>query len=284
MPFPFAPAAALLGAGLNFLTDSQNSNKMAEMSKYNTDATIAAQKEMADKAYSRNLEQWNRENAYNSPTEQMLRLKRAGMNPMLLAGSGSIGANSAARGQAAPTYNPSYNYQAAMTPKIDTMGLMSSVQDLAMGKAQINKVKEETAILREEKTIRAVEALTAVMSEKNVPSIVEATLRKLLADATLSESSASLASGSLKYDLDYRKSLSAEKATSARRASKELEEFFPVDVKSKELQRELLEMQRDTGKIDLDMLKKLGIDQKANTWLKIFGRKAPGLFEYFMKP
>lgn len=36
-----------------------------------------------------NLEQWNRENAYNDPTAQMQRLRNAGLNPDLVYGSGS---------------------------------------------------------------------------------------------------------------------------------------------------------------------------------------------------
>lgn len=270
--FPFAPIAGLLGAGLNFFTERDNSQRASEMSKYNTDATIKAQKDAADLAYRRNLEQWNRENSFNNPATQMQRLKSAGMNPMLAAGSGTIGANSAANGASAPVINPSYNYQASMTPRIDHLGLMTTVQNLAMGKAQINKVNEETGILKQEKTIRAFDALLASLKEENAPDIVKAFMRKLLADTEISETSAKLQTGSLQHDLAYRKAISARESTSASRQADEFKKQFPEDVKIKLLQREILEQQKGEGQINLKMLQDIGIDKNAPTWLKLFGR------------
>jgi len=43
--------------------------------------------EEAEKAYRRNLEQWERENAYNDPSAKMARLKAAGLNPNLAYGN-----------------------------------------------------------------------------------------------------------------------------------------------------------------------------------------------------
>ena len=44
--------------------------------------------EEAEKAYARNIEQWQRENAYNDPSAQMARLKAAGLNPNMVYGTG----------------------------------------------------------------------------------------------------------------------------------------------------------------------------------------------------
>lgn len=55
----------------------------------------------AEKAYQRNLEMWNKQNAYNSPSAMMQRLEDAGINPQLAAGSLSAGAASTP-----PAYNP----------------------------------------------------------------------------------------------------------------------------------------------------------------------------------
>lgn len=52
----------------------------------------------ANKAYKQQkadaLANWNLQNAYNSPVEQMKRLKAAGLNPMLVYGSGNVTGNS----------------------------------------------------------------------------------------------------------------------------------------------------------------------------------------------
>lgn len=46
-------------------------------------------KELVEQQNKLNIEQWNRENAYNAPIEQMRRLKAAGLNPNLIYGNGA---------------------------------------------------------------------------------------------------------------------------------------------------------------------------------------------------
>jgi hypothetical protein len=53
--------------------------------------TIGAQKRAATKAYQRQKEFWNMQNAYNTPKAQMERLKAAGLNPALMYGQGNTG-------------------------------------------------------------------------------------------------------------------------------------------------------------------------------------------------
>lgn len=63
--------------------------------------TNAANEEMQQQQNKWNLEQWNRNNAYNHPAAQMQRLKAAGLNPDLLYGQNAGGAmgNSASPAQ-----------------------------------------------------------------------------------------------------------------------------------------------------------------------------------------
>jgi hypothetical protein len=51
----------------------------------------AFEKEEAELAYQREVEMWNMQNEYNSPTEQMRRYKDAGLNPWLIYGQGTPG-------------------------------------------------------------------------------------------------------------------------------------------------------------------------------------------------
>lgn len=60
----------------------------------------AAKRELAEYAYTKDLEQWNRENEYNTPESQMRRLAEAGLNPNLVYGSGA--------GQSVAAKSPSY--------------------------------------------------------------------------------------------------------------------------------------------------------------------------------
>lgn len=82
------------GAGvLGSILNSVNSNK-------NTKRWIKSQAEENEKAYQRNIEQWNRENDYNSPAKAMQRLRDAGLNPNLAYGSPNVSSPSP---QASPT-------------------------------------------------------------------------------------------------------------------------------------------------------------------------------------
>lgn len=65
-------------------------DKNMEMARWQNDRN----RENAEWVYNKNLEQWNRENEYNSPAAQMQRYKEAGLNPNLM--YTSAGSNTAA--------------------------------------------------------------------------------------------------------------------------------------------------------------------------------------------
>lgn len=111
----------------------------ADVARENTNKTNLANQKLAEYQYSKDLEMWNRGNAYNDPMAQMQRLKKAGLNPNLVYGSGSpVGMQA---GQL-PKYNAptmSYNYQ----PAVDPSAMLSAFQDYRLGNAQISNVKEQ---------------------------------------------------------------------------------------------------------------------------------------------
>lgn len=144
MPFPFAPIAAALGSGLGFLTGQSNINAQERVSRENTDKTIAANKAAAELAYQRDMAQWDRSNAYNSPGEQMKRLKMAGLNPMLAYGSGSVAGNSSGQSPTMSTPEQNYNYSPKGIAPIDTMGPLMAMQNYQLVKAQTDAVKATT--------------------------------------------------------------------------------------------------------------------------------------------
>lgn len=90
-------AGGLLGAGLGAL------------SGFGDDASNAEAQKAAKSANDMNLAYWNMQNTYNSPVEQMARLKEAGLNPMLVYGSGNVTGNSSSSITSAQTYANKYN-------------------------------------------------------------------------------------------------------------------------------------------------------------------------------
>lgn len=82
----------------------------------------------ATKAYNRGVEQWNRQNAYNTPSAQMTRMRQAGINPDLAATGGltqgmssfSTPPAASAPGGVSPVGSPDYNmaYRNAMEARL----------------------------------------------------------------------------------------------------------------------------------------------------------------------
>lgn len=117
-----------------------------QTSKENTNKTIAAQKSESELAYQRSIEQWNRQNAYNSPEAQMQRFKAAGLNPHLIYGQGNPG-----NANAFPTYQPANiqykyaagNYGAAIGSILPTlMAVGTWMQDMRLKDQQLKSGAE----------------------------------------------------------------------------------------------------------------------------------------------
>nr|QJB20890.1 MAG: DNA pilot protein [Microvirus sp.] len=109
----------------------------------------AQSRKMADYEFSNNLKMWNLQNAYNSPAQQMQRLKDAGLNPNLVYGNGAVG-NTAGN---LPQYNaPTLDYSA--TDVIQSAGGVLSqfvnLQKVAMEKevlaAQAESIRQRTVL------------------------------------------------------------------------------------------------------------------------------------------
>lgn len=92
---------------------------------------------LADYTYQKDLAMWNTQNLYNSPSEQMKRLKLAGLNPNLVYGNGVTG-------------NTTGNYPRFQTPEInakqpvmDFLSMYANYQDMQIRQAQINNLNAQ---------------------------------------------------------------------------------------------------------------------------------------------
>lgn len=86
-----------------------------------------------------NLAQWQREMAYNTPANQMKRLREAGLNPHLVYGTGSVTGNTtgnAPRAEGATMQNPLAGLQAP-----EFMGVLGDYIGIKEKNAQIDNIK-----------------------------------------------------------------------------------------------------------------------------------------------
>lgn len=125
---------ALIGLGTTIYAANRTKAAQERANQYNKDA--------ADLAYQRDLEMWNRMNAYNDPAAAFARLQNAGLNPNMMYGGGS---GPGAAGQAAAAPKSPIPHYGMVTPMAASLPqVLGQYQDFQMRKAQIDNVKAQT--------------------------------------------------------------------------------------------------------------------------------------------
>lgn len=122
----------------------------ARQARKNQERQNRANQQLSEYTYKRDLEMWNKGNEYNAPEAQMSRLKAAGLNPMMVYGSGNAGGMTHAT---LPKYQkPEYSYN---VPAVDVGGTIQQFQDWSIKQAQIDnlnaqrRVTEANAVIKE---------------------------------------------------------------------------------------------------------------------------------------
>lgn len=145
------PVGNLIGQGINAINTGKTNQRDRQHQEYMY--WLQRNNDVAD---------WDKQNAYNSPQEQMKRLQQAGINPNLVYGSGS-----ATGGTASPVHSTGTSSWRSETPKFDfgtpIQQGMQSYFDVQMKNATLDNLKaQNTAIINEaalkEAQTRSVEA------------------------------------------------------------------------------------------------------------------------------
>lgn len=130
----------------------QDTNKAnMEIAKYQAQW----QQQENEKAYQRSLKMWNLQNEYNSPTQQMARIRTAGLNPNLVYGNGVTG-NSAG---STPQYEPAkFNAPTMQAYRGWNLGISDATsQYLAYRtvKAQVDNMEAQNSLIRQQTATEA---------------------------------------------------------------------------------------------------------------------------------
>ena len=152
--------APFLGAGATAGLQIGAGRKNRKNARYMQEQQNIANMNMAEYAYSKDLEQWNRANAYNTPAEQMKRLKEAGINPHMVYGSGSVSQNAVS----SPSYNAPRIEKTAYPRDLSGLNALAPYLDISMRQAQVDnvkantdKIKSDTAINDLDRTLKEIE-------------------------------------------------------------------------------------------------------------------------------
>lgn len=139
--------SSLLGSIAGAIGQNRLVNKQIEAQKRENQLNREYNLMLARQQNQWNLEQWQRENDYNSPTSQMARLRAAGLNPDLMYGQGSTG-NSAGSPEMTSGAPSEPNDMSAMLSKRSFGQTMQQIidkeQQRRMNEAQIEAIKANT--------------------------------------------------------------------------------------------------------------------------------------------
>jgi hypothetical protein len=116
--------------------------------------------ELSKYQYSKDLEMWNRQNAYNAPVNQMARYAEAGLNPNIVATQGSPG-----NATEMPRYNsPTVSFDQKIPMVMD---ILQTFADLGIKQATRDKILEETRAVKDNNDLTAIQKVYWAQNEYN---------------------------------------------------------------------------------------------------------------------
>ena len=198
--------AGLLGSLFGGASNKKAAKVAAKQSEKNLQTQINYARESADLEWRRNLEQWNRENAYNDPSQVIQRLQNAGLSPALALGN--YGGNTAAS-------SPSYSMGDIDASKVKSSGaghmaqafgqfltgmmpaameIMNRRRDLDLKDTQETNIAADTDVKTTAADLNRVEAFTRQMNGLMdfASKHFDYNMKRRLTDNTLEMASANL--------------------------------------------------------------------------------------------
>lgn len=165
----------------------QDTNKVnMEIAKYQAQW----QQQENEKAYQRSLNMWNLQNEYNSPTQQMARIRAAGLNPNLVYGNGVTGNSSGST----PQYEPAkFNAPTMQAYRGWNLGISDAIsQFLAYRtvKAQVDNMEAQNSLIRQQTATEATKQANIAASTSR--SEFDLNMAKELKDVSVSSAIADM--------------------------------------------------------------------------------------------
>ena len=229
--------SALGNLGSNLLQNSGNRRSQKRAARYN-------------------LELWQRQNAYNHPSEQMKRLREAGLNPHMIYG----GTPSSATGNAGDI-SPMKGHEVRFDNPLRDINMFA---DYDLKNAQTDNVKSQNDVNEQQAILTA--AQTADTVAKGAKSKVEAEIAKELKQTSVDAAKEELRQKrheTIRRDLDN--------TLKSKTLKDNIEKIYYETQMAKKTMRGK-ELDNTIKQLEID-LKKLGIEKNDPWFFRIFGRK-----------
>lgn len=235
------PAGAIIGAAAPVIGSLFNIGRGRRQYRRNIQSM--------NHAHSLNKQMFDYQNAYNTPTEQMKRLKQAGLNPALMYGQGNTG-NASGYPQVSPPENP-----------VDNADATGIVNGLAQGATMALQKQQQSNLEAQEKETKSRTVLNAI-------------------EAAVKGGTQEEAKGLVRYQLENLKSDNKNKLQSLKNLQI-TEKSLNKDLTRKQIEIEDARILKAMNKLDLNHMQKQGISRLDPTIVKIAWRIANGVDDIF---
>lgn len=207
------------------------------------------------------LQDWNRQNEYNSPLAQMQRLKAAGLNPHLMYGKGEVGNAQSIRPAESKAWNPT-------APQVNTTPVMSAYYDSQLKEQQVDLLKKEQTLKTNQAMLQSLQA--AQLTLKNRLSETQVKYADQLAQSSLevmNQNARKLSTSTEVMLKDYE----LREAQTAANLSEAISRNLTRDIGRTKAQEEINNL-RKTGILqnwEIE-LSKQGLTPKDAVWIRVF--------------
>lgn len=148
------------------------------------------QQQENEKAYQRSLNMWNLQNEYNSPTQQMARIRAAGLNPNLVYGNGVTGNSSGSTPQYEPAKFNAPTMQAYRGWNLGISDAISQFLAYRTAKAQVDNMEAQNNLIRQQTATEATKQANIAASTSR--SEFDLNMAKELKDVSVSSAIADM--------------------------------------------------------------------------------------------
>lgn len=223
------------------------------------------------------LADWNMQNAYNSPEQQMLRLKSAGLNPNLVYGNG-------ATAEASMPRQSTISGSARPAPQLDVNGTISTYYNSQLQSQTVDNLKRQNELMAKDAVLKDAQTLATLASANNQDSTtalnrVELKFREPQLNYQLSAASANIAKTIADTDYTVQNNIRANEMQQSN-LNEAIQRIISSKINNAKTQEEIKQikanvenMKKDGTLKQLDInLRKLGLNPNDPTYQRIIAQ------------
>lgn len=273
MPAWLIPA---IGAGVSLLENVLGSSAQAKQNEAARQFSL----DMYNRQRQDALSDWQMQNTYNSPVEQMKRLKAAGLNPALVYGNGATTVGGSVRQSSVDAYRPT-----AFRPDLSQFSnSLSAYYDIKIKEQQLDNLRTANTVAQQDAALRAAQVLSTQEGTANTRTDTARRQFDLDLAQSLRETSVEAAKAGLrKLQTETDISLSANERAAAMNAQTLQKGAIEIlnlrkqgaltDDQRREIEQRIRNLQKDERLKQLDInLRRLGMGPGTPFWLQMLGQ------------